>query len=64
MVYKEDERVKKLAKKLMKALKMRQDEAISLIYEEWDLVEPLIQEGCNNCNEEIVEQLNEIYNIA
>ncbi len=64
MIYKEDERVKKLAKELMKALKMRQDEALSLIYEEWDLVEPLIQDSCNNCNEVIVEQLNEIYKIA
>ena len=64
MVYEEDKKVEILARIIADNLEMSAEEAMDLIYEEWDLIEPLIDEACNTCDDFIVEQLNEIYKIA
>ena len=64
MIYEEDKKVEILADIISENLDMSIEEATALIYDEWDLIEPLIDEACNNCDDFIVEQLNEIYKIA
>ena len=64
MIYEEDKKVEILADIISENLDMSKEEATALIYDEWDLIEPLIDEACNSCDDFIVEQLNEIYNIA
>jgi len=64
MIYEEDKKVEILADIISENLDMSIEEATALIYDEWDLIEPLIDEACNSCDDFIVEQLNEIYKIA
>lgn len=61
-----DKKLEKLAKKLAKTFSIEQEEAISTIYEEWDLVEQLFHTHTKvkSVHQHLVEAINHTYRIA
>lgn len=61
-----DKKIAKLAKKLAKTFSMDEEEAISTIYEEWDLVEDLFHAHIKikAVHRHLVEEINNTYRIA
>ena len=61
-----DKKIAKLAKKLAKTFSMDEEEAMSTIYEEWDLVEELFHAHTKvkAVYRHLVEALNYTYRIA
>jgi hypothetical protein len=61
-----DEKIEKLAKKLAKTFSIDQEEAISTIYEEWDMVEQLFHAHTKikAVHHHLVEDINYAYRIA
>ena len=61
-----DMKLEKLAKKLAKTFSIDQEEAISTIYEEWDLVEQLFHAHTKvkAVHHHLIEEINYAYRIA
>ena len=61
-----DKKISKLAKKLSKTFSIDEEEAISIIYEEWDLVEQLFHAytKVKAVHQHLVEEINHTYRIA
>ena len=61
-----DQKIELLAKKLAKTFSMDEEEAIGLIYEEWDLVENLFHAHgkVNSVQQHLINELNYTYRIA
>ncbi len=61
-----DKKIAKLAKKLTKTFSIDDEEAISIIYEEWDLVEQLfyVHEKVKAVHHHLVDEINYMYRIA
>lgn len=61
-----DKKIEKLSKKIAKTFSMSQEEAIGLIYEEWDLVEDLFHTHTKvkAVFSHFVEEINYTYRIA
>ena len=61
-----DKQIAKLAKRLAKTFSIDAEEAISTIYEEWDLVEQLFHAHTNvkTVHRHLVEEINDAYRIA
>lgn len=61
-----DQKIEQLAKKLAKTFSMDQEEAIGIIYEEWDLVENLFHAHgkVNSVQQYLINELNYTYRIA
>lgn len=61
-----DKQLEKLAKKLAKTFSMDQEEAIGIIYEEWDLVENLFHAygKVKSVHQHLINELNHTYRIA
>lgn len=65
-VFISDKKVEKLARKLSKALNIQSEEAMELIYEEWDLVETLFHQHkkVKAVVSHLVDEVNYTYRIA
>lgn len=61
-----DKKIEKLAKKLAKTFSIDQEEAMSIIYEEWDLAENLFQAygKVQAVHQHFVHEINHTYRIA
>lgn len=61
-----DKKIAKLAKKLAKTFSIDEEEAISTIYEEWDLVEQLFHAHTKvkEVHRHLIEEINYAYRIA
>ncbi len=61
-----DKKIEKLAKKLAKTFSIDQEEAMSIIYEEWDLAENLFQAygKVKAVHQHFVHEINHTYRIA
>ena len=61
-----DKQIAKLAKRVAKTFSIDEEEAISTIYEEWDLVEQLFHAHTNvkTVHRHLVEEINDAYRIA
>ena len=61
-----DKKIAKLAKKLAKTFSIDEEEAISIIYEEWDLVEQLFHAytKVKAVHKHLIEEINHTYRIA
>lgn len=61
-----DKKIAKLAKKLAKTFSIDEEEAISTIYEEWDLVEQLFHAHTKvkAVHRHLIEEINYAYRIA
>ncbi len=61
-----EKKIAKLAKKLSKTFSIDEEEAISIIYEEWDLVENLFHAytKVKAVHQHLVEEINHTYRIA
>ena len=61
-----DKKIAKLAKRLAKSLSIDENEALSLIYEEWDLVERLFiaHTKVKAVHTHLIEEINYTYRIA
>ena len=61
-----DQKIEKLANKLAKTFSMDQEEAIGLVYEEWDLVENLFHAygKVKAVHQHLINELNCTYRIA
>ena len=61
-----DKKIEKLAKKLAKTLSMDEEEAFSIVYEEWDLVENLFHAygKVKAVHQHLINELNHTYRIA
>jgi len=61
-----DKKSSKLAKRLAKTFGITQDEAMELIYEEWDLVETLfhVHTKVKAVHSHLIDEINYIYRIA
>ena len=61
-----DKKIAKLAKKLAKTFSIDEEEAISTIYEEWELVEELFHAHLKvkAVHHHLVEEINYAYRIA
>jgi len=61
-----DSKIEKLAQKLAKTFAMDQSEAISIVYEEWDLVESLFLSygKVKSVHQHLINELNTMYRIA
>lgn len=61
-----DKKLEKLAKKLAKTFSIDEEEAISTIYEEWDLVEELFHAHTKvkAVHRHLIEEINYAYRIA
>lgn len=61
-----DKKIEKLAKKLAKTFSIDQEEAISIVYEEWDLVEKLFHAygKVKAVHQHLISEINHTYRIA
>lgn len=61
-----DSKIEKLAKKLAKTFSMDQEEALGIVYEEWDLVENLFHTygKVKAVHQHLTLELNKTYRIA
>jgi hypothetical protein len=61
-----DKKIEKLAKKLAKTFSMDEEEAFSIVYEEWDLVENLFHAfgKVKAVHQHLINELNKTYRIA
>ena len=61
-----DRKIEKLAKKLAKTFSIDQEEAISTIYDEWDMVEQLFHAHTKvkAVHHHLIEEINYAYRIA
>jgi len=61
-----DKQIAKLAKRVAKTFSIDEEEAISTIYEEWDLVEQLFHAHTNvkSVHRHLVTEINDAYRIA
>ena len=61
-----DKKLAKLAKKLAKTFSIDEEEAVSTIYEEWDLVEELFHahSKVKAVHRHLIEEINYAYRIA
>jgi len=61
-----DKQIAKLAKRVAKTFSIDEEEAISTIYEEWDLVEQLFHAHMKvkTVHRHLVEEINDTYRIA
>lgn len=61
-----DKKLEKLAKRLAKTFSIDEEEAVSTIYEEWDLVEELFHAHTKvkAVHRHLVEEINYAYRIA
>ncbi|CAA6814639.1 MAG: Unknown protein [uncultured Sulfurovum sp.] len=61
-----EKKLEKLAKKLAKTFTMSQEEALEIIYEEWDLVESLFyaHKKVKAVHEHLCVEINHMYRIA
>ncbi len=61
-----DKKIAKLAKKLAKTFSIAEEEATSIIYEEWDLVEQLFHAytKVKSVHQHLIEDINHTYRIA
>ena len=61
-----DKKIVKLAKKLAKTFSIDEEEAISTIYEEWDMVEQLFHAHTKvkAVHRHLIEEINYAYRIA
>lgn len=61
-----DKKIEKLAKKLAKTFSMDQEEALGIVYEEWDLVENLFHAygKVKAVHQHLTNELNQTYRIA
>ena len=61
-----DKKIAKLAKRLTKTFSIDEEEAISIIYEEWDLVEQLFHahKKVKSVYNHLIDEINYTYRIA
>lgn len=61
-----DKKLEKLSKKLAKTFSLTQEEALEVIYEEWDLVESLFHEHkkVKAVHHNLIDEINYTYRIA
>jgi hypothetical protein len=61
-----DKKIAKLAKQLTKTFSIDEEEALSLIYEEWDLVEQLfhVYKKVKAVHHHLIDEINYMYRIA
>jgi hypothetical protein len=61
-----DKKIEKLAKKLAKTLSIDYEEALGIVYEEWDLVEKLFHAygKVKAVHQHLVNEINHTYRIA
>mgnify|MGYP001816441717 FL=1 len=61
-----DKKIEKLAKKLSKTFSIDQEEAIGIVYEEWDLVENLFHAygKVKAVHQHLISEINHTYRIA
>jgi hypothetical protein len=61
-----ESKIEKLAKKLAKTFSMDEEEALGMVYEEWDLVENLFHAygKVKAVHQHLTHELNETYRIA
>lgn len=61
-----EDQIEKLAKKLAKTFSMGQEEALGIVYEEWDLVENLFHAygKVKAVHQHLTHELNQTYRIA
>lgn len=61
-----EKKIEKLCKKMAKTFRLSEDEALSLIYEEWDIVESLFHtyEKVKVVHEHFIDEINYAYRIA
>ena len=61
-----DKKLAKLAKKVSKTFSIDEEEATSIIYEEWDLVEELFHAytKVKAVHQHLIEEINNTYRIA
>ncbi|WP_415407082.1 hypothetical protein ACLHDG_00740 [Sulfurovum sp. CS9] len=65
-MYISDKKIAKLAKRLSKTFTINEEEALELIYEEWDLVESLFHAHTKvkAVHSHLVDEINYTYRIA
>jgi len=65
-MYISDKKINKLAKKLSKTFTIEVEEALEVIYEEWDLVESLFHkhQKVKAIHHHLIEEINYTYRIA
>ena len=65
-MYISDKKIAKLAKRLAKTFGITQEEAMELIYEEWDLVETLfhVHTKVKAVHMHLIDEINYMYRIA
>ena len=65
-MYISDKKIAKLAKRLVKTFGITQEEAMELIYEEWDLVETLFHAHTKvkAVHSHLIDEINYTYRIA
>ena len=65
-MYISDKKIEKLAKKLSKTFTLNEEEALEIIYEEWDLVESLFHahQKVKAVHHHFVDEINYTYRIA
>ncbi len=65
-MYISEKKIEKLSKRMAKTLSLSQEEAMSIIYEEWDIVEMLFHEHgkVKLIHEHLIEEINYTYRIA
>ena len=61
-----DKKIEKLAKKLAKTFSIDHEEAMGIVYEEWDLVEKLFHAfgKVKAVHQHLVQEINDTYRIA
>ena len=61
-----DKKIAKLAKKLTKSFSIDEEEALSIIYEEWDIVEQLFHahKKVKAVHQHMIDAINYAYRIA
>ena len=61
-----EEKLVKLAKKLQKYYRINEEEALEIIYEEWDLIEDAFasSQKVKEVYQNLIYELNDIYRVA
>ncbi|MBD3789697.1 MAG: hypothetical protein IE885_04935 [Campylobacterales bacterium] len=61
-----DQSIEELSKKIAKSFSMTKDEALEMIYEEWELVESLFADfgKIHLVHQHLINEMNEVYRIA
>lgn len=65
-MYISEKKIEKLSKRIAKTFSLSQEEAMSIIYEEWDIVETLfhVYGKVKAVHEHFIEEINYTYRIA